>query len=68
MRALEQFSSELQQRHDSLNLKYREACQQINELSNCELPAKVLEQKRQIESLQKIIVQREQERELYIGT
>jgi hypothetical protein len=46
MRALELFSSELQSKHDELNLKYREACLQVNELSNCELPAKVLDYKK----------------------
>ena len=59
MKALEGFSSDLQQKHDQLNAKYREACLQINELSNCELPAKVLEYKRQVESLQKMLMQRE---------
>lgn len=67
LRALEQFSSELQSKHDNLNIKYREACLQINELTNCELPAKVLDLKRQIESLQKMLNQREQERDLYLS-
>lgn len=39
---------------------------QINELTNCELPAKVLEYKRQVESLQKMLMQREQERENFL--
>lgn len=49
--ALELFSSELQQKHDQLNLKYRDAQMQINELSNCEVSAKLLEYKRQVVSL-----------------
>lgn len=66
MQALEKFSSELQQKHDALNLKYRESCLQINELSNCELPAKVLQYKHQVESLQKMLMQREQERDHFL--
>jgi hypothetical protein len=57
--ALEKFSSELQEKHDQLNLKYRDAQMQINELSECDVPSKLLDCKRQIVQLQNMLAQRD---------
>ena len=54
--ALERFSSDLQQKHDALNLKYRECMTKVNELTKHELPAKLIEQKSKIENLQAMLL------------
>ena len=64
-KALEVFSTELQQKHDSLNLRYKESMAKVNELTKCELPAKLLEYKQKCENLEKMCLQREHERDLY---
>ena len=45
MRALEAFSSDVQQKYDKIEMRCREKEQQLHELLTSDLPAKVVEQK-----------------------
>ena len=68
MKALEAFSSDLQQKYDKLEHRCRSKEEQLHELLTSDLPAKVTEQRAQITSLEQMLMQREVEREAYLGS
>jgi len=68
VRALEAFSSDVQAKYDKLELRCRAKEEQLHDLLTHDLPAKVSEQKAQIASLEQMLLQREVEREAYLGS
>jgi len=68
IRALEAFSTDLQQKYDKVEQRCRQKEEQLHEMLTNDLPAKVTEQRAQIKSLEQMLMQREVEREAYIGS
>ena len=68
IRALEAFSSDLQQKYDKLENRCKSKEEQLHEMLTHDLPAKVIDYKTQITSLEQMLMQREVEREAYIGS
>ena len=68
IRALESFSSEVQQKYDKLETRCKSKEEQLHDMLTHDLPAKVTDQRAQITSLEQMLMQREVEREAYIGS
>lgn len=56
VRALEAFSSDVQQKYDKLEVRCRQKEEQLHELLTNDLPAKVIDQKAQITSLEQMLM------------